>query len=178
LKAAEYVQIAPRDREIASLKEQLNKLETARDPDRKQINELLAANKKLENDLAVAQDNLKQSRDDNTTLQKRINGYVANGSIFSKIDALDKRKSEIEKEVSKHIPWGIALRDDTPPKPRTVSQHEEQRQRQINELQSRIRDLYPLLSRELVGPIANSGVGCAPWHRHAFSDTNESTTFH
>src|SRR5215475_7621270 len=25
------------------------------------------------------------------------------------------------------------------------------------------------LSRELVGPIANSAVGCPPWHRHSFS---------
>jgi hypothetical protein len=36
---------------------------------------------------------------------------------------------------------------------------------------------YTVVSRELVGPIANSAVGCAPWHRHAFSDTNELTTF-
>jgi retron-type reverse transcriptase len=33
------------------------------------------------------------------------------------------------------------------------------------------------LSRELIGPIANSAVGCAPWHKHLFSDTNESTIF-
>ena len=28
------------------------------------------------------------------------------------------------------------------------------------------------LSRELIGPIANSAVGCPPWHRHSFSDMN------
>ena len=34
-----------------------------------------------------------------------------------------------------------------------------------------------LLSCELVGPIANSAVGCALWYRPTFSDTNASTIF-
>src|SRR5215467_4129108 len=33
----------------------------------------------------------------------------------------------------------------------------------------RILSHITLLSRELVGPIAHSAVGCAPWYRHAFS---------
>jgi hypothetical protein len=49
---------------------------------------------------------------------------------------------------------------------------------QLHSIKSRIYFILPLLSREWVGPIANSAVGCTPWDRYAFSDTNESTTFH
>jgi septal ring factor EnvC (AmiA/AmiB activator) len=85
-------QIAERDKTVVELK-------AARDPDRKKIDELLATNQKLVNDLAVAKDNLKQSRDNNAELQKQLNTYANNSSIISEIRPLEKRQSEIDRAI-------------------------------------------------------------------------------
>jgi hypothetical protein len=34
------------------------------------------------------------------------------------------------------------------------------------------------LSRKPASPIVNSAIGCAAWHKHAFSTMNALTTFH
>src|SRR5438105_3235847 len=82
---SEKYRVEPKLEKIASLEQKISELNTARDPDRTQINQLSAKNQKLENDLGIANDNLKQSRDDlarwknqNAELQKRINTYATN----------------------------------------------------------------------------------------------------
>jgi septal ring factor EnvC (AmiA/AmiB activator) len=143
LKAVEYVQTAPRDREIASLKEQVTKLEADRDPDRKKINELSATIQKLENSLVVLQDSLRKSYNDNAVLQKRIKTYETNGNILSAIRELAKEKSLVDKNLYPF--WtnqteGIMAREQT-------RRHEMQMYKS-NQLQDRILSLQQKLGRE------------------------------
>jgi chromosome segregation ATPase len=148
---SEHYQVSPRDGEIAYLKEQLSerektisKLEAAREPDLVQINQLLATNQKLENDLRVAHADLKQSREviegwksQDAALQKKLETYATNSSIMSEIRELDKRKSDIEKKIASR--WLVA-NEERPLK--------KQNQRQLDELQARILVLQQRLACE------------------------------
>jgi septal ring factor EnvC (AmiA/AmiB activator) len=143
LKVVEYVQIAPRDREIASLKEQVTKLEADRDPDRKQINELSTTIQKLENSLAALQDSLKKSYNDNAVLQKRIKTYETNGAILLAIRGLAKEKSLVDKNlypVRTNQTEGFMAREQT--------RHHEMQMYKSNQLQDRILSLQQKLGCE------------------------------
>jgi len=146
-----HYQVNPRDREIAYLKEQLSerdktisKLEAAREPDRAQINQLLATNQKIENALGAVNADLKQSREaiegwtsQNAALQKKLDTYATNYSIMSEIRELDKRKSEIEKKIASRR---LFANGERPLK--------KQDQRQLDELQARILVLQQRLACE------------------------------
>ncbi len=129
-------QIAERDKTVSELK-------SARDPDRKKIDELLATNQKIENDLGAAKDNLKQSRDNNAELQKRIKTYEANSNILSKIRELEKQKSPIDRNL---YPFRTYINDENSLKGERIS-HEIQ-QRKSDELQARILSLQQQLQCE------------------------------
>ncbi len=148
---SEHYQVNPRDREIAYLKEQLSerdktisKLEAAREPDRAQINQLLATNQKLENALGAVNADLKQSHEaiegwesHNVALKKKLDTYATNYSIISEIRELDKRKSEIEKKISSR---GLFANEERPLK--------KQDQRRLDEFQARILVLQQRLTCE------------------------------
>jgi hypothetical protein len=121
-------------------------LNAAYDPERKQINELLGTIKKLENNLAVAQDSLKQFRDDNAKLQNRIKTYEVNGKIFSQINALDKRKSGINRNTRNY--WGFNTNDPNNRFVNDLKAQDEKQIRESTELQARILSLQQKLECE------------------------------
>ena len=138
--------IAYLDKQVQDRDDKISKLNAAYDPDRKQINELLATIQKLENNISVAQDSLKQLRDDNAKLQKRIKIYEANGKIFSQIDALDKRKSVIDRNIRNY--WGYNTNDPNDRFVNDLKAQDEKKIRESNELQARILSLQQKLECE------------------------------
>ncbi|SRR6266568_7007290 len=112
---SEKLQVNPRDQKIANLKEQVAKYEqyirdlnTANEPSRKQIEQLLTNNKTLENNIVVSQSNFKYCQDaielwktQNSELQKTLNIYMTNCNIISEVRALDTRKSRVDESITK-----------------------------------------------------------------------------
>jgi hypothetical protein len=130
---SEKIRVEPRDREITSLNKKvddaqknLNELNAAYDPYRKQIQQLLAEKQQLENNLTLYQtndkgykdiikiwedmyqksnkecgDTIKQWDKANSDLQKAINKFSANCSIISDIRDLRRRKANLDDLVQR-----------------------------------------------------------------------------
>ena len=149
--ASEKIQVAPREREIGSLRQQVAELKAANEPGQKQIQELSAKNIKLENDLEASRNNLIKTQDtlkaretNYLVLEKNINRCEANGNIFSEIRKLEERKAPFDARLT--TKWGLrTIKSGEKPEPYIPTFHEIQWQRQSDELQARIVDLQQRL---------------------------------
>jgi chromosome segregation ATPase len=155
--------VAPRDRDIASLRDQVKErvqiiydLKTAYDPDQTKVDELSADKEKLENALAAYQVELQHSQDAcegshtqnaqcqhtleewktrYADLQRQLNMSTDNGNILAKIHDLETQKSSIEEDIARQ----------------TTSVGKENTEnwlRQSSDLQDRILDLQQRLTCE------------------------------
>jgi chromosome segregation ATPase len=153
--------VAPRDRDIASLREQVKErdqiiyeLKTASNPDQTKIDELSADKEKLGNALAAYQVELQHSQDacegsqtlnsqcqntlegwktHNAELQKQLNICTDNCNIIAKIHDLETQKSSIEEDIARQTTSD-------------VKENTENWIRQSHDLQARILDLQQRLA--------------------------------
>jgi septal ring factor EnvC (AmiA/AmiB activator) len=117
---SQAAQVAPRDRDIASLKEQvaerdkiISKWEEAYEKLQKQTEPLYTNYKTLENNLTAVNVNLKQWQDalegwrtQNTELQKQLIICKANGDILLEVRDLAKQKSRVDDLLGDRDPRG------------------------------------------------------------------------
>jgi chromosome segregation ATPase len=153
--------VVPRERDIASLREQVKErdhiiyeLKTAYNPDQTKVDELSADKEKLGNALAAYQVELQHSQDacegshtQNTQcqhtleewktryadLQKQLNMSTDNGNILAKIHDLETQKASIEEDIARQTPS-------------VVQENTDNWLRQSHDLQARILDLQQRLA--------------------------------